>query len=240
VLSANKIKFIKSLQLKKNRIESGLFVIEGEKIVSEALSDIPQFIECIYHTYECDLNFRSASCEQISDKELSRISGLKSPNKCLALIQIDFNPKVSFENKGILVLDGIQDPGNLGTLIRTADWFGIREIVCSEDTADMLNPKVIQSTMGSLFHINISYKNLNDFFSKTSRNIYGAVLDGIPIQQVTFDEDSIIVIGNESKGISNEVKAHLTHPITIQKFGLAESLNAGIAAGIVLSSWRNR
>lgn len=219
-------------------MESGLFVIEGEKIISEAISSVPKYIECIYHTAEFDMHLGVLSNELVTEKELSRISGLKSPNKCLALIRIDFQPMISNENKGTLVLDGIQDPGNLGTLIRTADWFGIREIVCSEDTADMLNPKVIQSTMGSLFHIHITYQNLTDFFSKSSGNIYGAVLDGIPIQDVAFDEDPIIIIGNESKGISTNVKAHLTHPVTIEKFGRAESLNAGIAAGIVLSHWK--
>jgi TrmH family RNA methyltransferase len=240
VLSANKIKFIKSLQLKKNRIESGLFVIEGEKIVSEAISFVPEFIECIYHTSEYNIKLERLTSELITEKELSRISGLKSPNKCLALVQIGFHPNVSSDSKGTLVLDSINDPGNLGTIIRTADWFGIREIICSEDTADILNPKVIQSTMGSLFHMKITYQNLIEFFSGTSGNIYGAVLNGENMEDVSFDDDPIIIIGNESKGISSEIKSILTHPVTIQKYGLAESLNAGIATGILLCHWKKR
>ncbi len=238
MLSINNIKFIKSLQQKKFRIESGLFVVEGEKIVDEALNFVPEFIECVYHTSDYNIAPNERPQEIITNKELSRISSLKNPNKCLALIQTGFRPKVSDKNIGTLILDGIQDPGNLGTIIRTADWFGIKKIVCSEDTVDIFNPKVLQSTMGSIFHIQISYTNILDYLSKANGNIYGAVLDGNSFNHVAFENDPIIVIGNESKGISSEVKALLTHPITIEKIGQAESLNAGIATGIILSKWR--
>jgi TrmH family RNA methyltransferase len=238
VLSANKIKFIKSLQQKKNRIESGHFVAEGEKIVNEALTFVPESILCIYHTADFVIDNAEIPHEIVSKKELDRISGLKSPNKCLALIRTDFKPKVSGNNKGTLVLDGIQDPGNLGTIIRTADWFGIEKIVCSEDTVDCYNSKVLQSTMGSIFHMHISYTNLLKFLSEGNKKIYGAVLDGKKLNANIFEDDPIIVIGNESKGISPEIKRIISHPITIEKIGLAESLNAGVATGIILSNWR--
>ncbi len=238
MLSANKIKFIKSLQQKKNRIETGLFVAEGEKIVNEAITYVIESIHCIYHTVDYVIDNADLAHEIISEKELSRISGLKSPNKCLALIRTDFKPKVSRNNKGTLVLDGIQDPGNLGTIIRTADWFGIEKIICSEDTVDMYNPKVLQSTMGSIFHIQISYTNLFDFLRTLDKNIYGAVLDGKNLINNNLEEGATVVIGNESKGISPQVKKLVTHPITIGQIGLAESLNAGVAAGIILSHWK--
>lgn len=238
MLSANKIKFIKSLQLKKNRIENGHFVAEGEKIVSEALAFVPESVLCVYHTADFVFDNEDIPHEIISDKELGRISGLKSPNKCLALIRTDFKPKVSVNNKGTLVLDGIQDPGNFGTIIRTADWFGIQRIICSEDTVDSFNPKVLQSTMGSIFHIEISYTNLLKFLGNIDKNIYGAVLDGKSLSKNIFEEDPIIVLGNESKGISNIIKELITNPVTIDKIGFAESLNVGIAAGIILSNWR--
>ena len=240
MLSVNNIKFIKSLQLKKNRIESGLFVIEGEKMIIEAIQYIPGYIERIYYTHDPNNQFCHFPNEVISDKEMSRISGLKSPSKCLALIQSSFQVNVPNDNIGTLVLDDIQDPGNLGTIIRTADWFGIKEIICSEGTADMFNPKVVQATMGSIFHIDISYKNLCKYLNETKRSIYGAVLDGKNLKDIELDPDAVIVIGNESKGISPEIKKIITHPITIEKIGLAESLNAGIATGIILSKWRIR
>ncbi len=238
MLSANKIKFIKSLQQKKNRIETGLFAVEGEKIVNEAITFVNESIHCIYHTADYVIENTDLPHEIISEKDLIRISGLKSPNKCLALIRTDFKPKVSRYNKGTLVLDGIQDPGNLGTIIRTADWFGVEKIVCSEDTVDSFNPKVLQSTMGSIFHIQISYTNLFDFLEKLDKKIYGAVLDGKSLIDNNLEEDATIVIGNESKGISPQVKQLVTHPITIGQIGLAESLNAGVATGIILSHWK--
>jgi TrmH family RNA methyltransferase len=238
VLSTNKIKFIKSLQQKKYRIENGLFVAEGEKIVNEALTFVPESIVGVYHTSDYHVSKNETNHEIISDKELSRISGLKSPNKCLALIRTGFQPKVSDNNTGTLVLDGIQDPGNLGTIIRTADWFGIKKIICSEDTVEFYNSKVLQATMGSIFHVEIAYTNIKEFLSAADNNIYGAVLDGKNLNENIFEEDPIIVIGNESKGISIEVRNLLTHPITIKKNGFAESLNAGVATGIILSHWR--
>ena len=167
---------------------------------------------------------------------MKQISALKTPGKLLAVVRIPV-PKASNSDL-IIALDGIQDPGNLGTIIRTADWFGISSIVCSKDTVDCFNQKVVQATMGSLFRMSIQYVDLDSYLAETSIPIYGALLDGKDMYSSPMEKQGILLIGNEGKGISNVIKAHVTHPILIPKYGEAESLNAAMATGIILAEYK--
>jgi TrmH family RNA methyltransferase len=239
-ISVNKIKWIRSLHQKKFRDELELFLIEGEKLVQEAIQFTPNAIQFIAHT--SDFEFKSTSIESIvvSNSELTRISSLKSPNKVLAVVK-KLNNHIKVKSTGLtLALDGIQDPGNFGTILRIADWFGINELVCSNDTVEIYNPKVVQSSMGAIFRINIHYKNLSDWLEIEQRPIYGALLEGKNTYQETLNEDAILLIGNEGKGISKDLIPLITHPLTIPSFGQAESLNVAVAAGILVSEFRRR
>lgn len=250
MISKNQIKHVSSLKLSKFRKEYKGFVVEGEKIVEELIeSDFK--ITSLFGLENWILNFESVleakkiDFYKISPKELERISTLKTPNKVLAVVKIPDHPlpeKQDFNNL-ILVLDKIQDPGNLGTIIRTADWFGVKHIVCSEDTVDVYNPKVIQSTMGSFLRVKTHYTELENFFKNEAPNdlnIYGALLDGENIYKHKFPGKGILIIGNESKGISDEVAQFVTHRISIPAHpnNKAESLNASVAAAILMSEFR--
>ncbi len=249
-ISKNQIKHISSLKQSKFRKEFNEFVVEGEKIVDELLeSDLE--IDSVYGTGEwienSEAKLQSKNIERfkVSPKELERISSLKTPNKVLAVVK---TPRASLPQKDdfndlILVLDKIQDPGNLGTIIRTADWFGVDNIICSEDSVDVYNPKVIQSTMGSFMRVKTHYLDLINFFEKqvpTTVNIYGAFLDGANIFDQISPKKGVLIIGNESRGISDEVAKFVTHRISIptHKNKRAESLNASVAAGILMSEFR--
>ncbi|NDF59537.1 MAG: RNA methyltransferase [Crocinitomicaceae bacterium] len=232
------IKYIKSLQNKKERVLSKKFIIEGEKIVNEALIYSPTIIDHLYATS----NFIEqtsipdfVTVTQITIQELDQISTLTTPNKAVAICN---QLKSEQQNSNLLLaLDHIQDPGNLGTIIRLADWFGISEIICSENTVDCYNPKVIQSTMGAIFRVKVSYRNLIDYLEKTSLPIYGALLNGENVFTTQFNEKGIILLGNEGNGISEVLKKFITNQITIPKFGEAESLNVAMAASIIVGSY---
>ena len=238
-LSANKIKWIRSLQQKKFRDELDLFVIEGEKLVTEALSTCPDTIELIVHTdrftYPIDSQIETILT---SDNDFKRISSLQNPQGCLAILKknaID----VPLEDKGLtLVLDSIQDPGNMGTILRISDWFGIKKVVCSMTTVDCYNPKVVQSSMGAILRINIHYTHLETWLKETKLPVYGALLEGKSIYKESLPEQAIIVMGNEGNGISDEVRTLITHPVTIPSFGGSESLNVAVATGIIVSEFR--
>ena len=232
-LSKNKIKLIRSLRLKKNRDSEQLFVVEGEKIITEILAEQPDSIEFVCSS---DAKFQFERSYFTDDRGMKEISSLKNPGNLLAVVRFPQNK--SNEGDLILALDGIQDPGNLGTIIRTAEWFGISTIVCSKDTVDCFNSKVVQATMGSLFRMSIRYVDLSDFLSKTDLPIYGALLDGIDMYSTPIEKKGILVIGNEGKGISDEIKTFVTNPIFIPKYGEAESLNAAMATGIILAEYR--
>lgn len=232
------IKYIKSLQNKKERVFSKKFIIEGEKIVNEALIYSPTIIHHLYATS----NFIEqtsipdfVSVTQITIQELDQISTLTTPNKAVAICNQQQSEQLN--SNLLLALDHIQDPGNLGTIIRLADWFGISEIICSENTVDCYNPKVIQSTMGAIFRVNVSYQNLVDYLEKTSLPIYGALLNGENVFTTQFNEKGIILLGNEGNGISEILKQFITNKITIPKFGEAESLNVAMAASIIVGSY---
>ena len=255
MLSKNQIKFVNSLKQKKFREEHNLFIAEGTKIVPELLNS-SIVVKQVFATSEFLRSTNIASSIErfeIKATELERISALSSPNEVLAVCEI---PKYELDSASLkdqltLVLDDIKDPGNLGTIIRIADWFGIGNIVCSNETADAFNPKVVQATMGSIARIKTHYVSLTDFIkfqiSDFKQPVYGALLEGKNIYSEKLSSAGLIVIGNESRGISEEVQKLITDKISIPSFshyksgsGEAESLNAAIATSIICSEFRRR
>jgi TrmH family RNA methyltransferase len=241
MLSRSQISLLKSLRIKNERVLNGLFLVEGHKSVIEFINSFYQ-IEAIYHTSSFTPNVLNLSQKinlfEISESEMDKISGLKTPQQILALVKI---PKAIQLNNTILkqsftlVLDNIQDPGNLGTIIRVADWFGIKNIICSFDTVDVFNPKVVQASMGSLSRINIYYEDIVNFLSITNLPIFGALLEGENIYQTNFGNEGLIVMGNEGNGMRPTVEALIKNAITIPRVGNAESLNVGIATALFCS-----
>jgi len=241
MLSKSEVKYIQTLFQKKFRDAENSYLIEGPKIVDEALNSSEVAVKKVFGLAEWvsqnELRYPGVEMIIVADHELKKISQLKTPNQVVALVektQAKAPPRPA--DHLVLVLDGIRDPGNLGTIIRIADWFGIPEIICSEDCADAFNGKVVQASMGSIFRVALHYEDLPTWI-KRQQNIpvYGAVLDGTPLKKTGAIENGLLVIGNESQGIRPEVAALLTHKITIERKGQAESLNAAIAAGILLS-----
>ncbi len=236
MLNKSKIKDIQSLALKKRRHETGLFLAEGPKLVNEIINEIPQTILEIYATEDWK---GSAGFDLpviiIAQHELEKISQLKTPLQVLAVVkQIEHKEPDSFT--GIcLYLDAIQDPGNLGTIIRTADWFGLKNIVCSAGCADLYNPKVVQATMGSLVRINVWYDKEETWIGRQTGTIIATSVIGESLYSFTKVDNCILMIGNESKGLRSEVIAMATEIVSIPRRGNAESLNAAVATGIILS-----
>lgn len=243
MISKSDVKYIQSLAHKKFREEERLFVVEGVKMVQEMLIEYPEKIIHLYATQPWADRLSQIPALQcpvsvIDVKILNRISQLKTPNEVLALVKMPQQMDVEVDKNGLtVVLDQVQDPGNLGTIIRTCDWFGVKNIVCSPDTVDAFNHKTVQSAKGSLLRINIYYTDLSTFLSNQKDiPVYAAVLGGRSIHEVSFQQPAILVIGNEANGISNEVINLTTEKITIPKIGKAESLNAAIATAIILSN----
>ncbi len=243
MLSKREIKFIRSLQLKKFRDEERLFVVEGAKNLLELISsdfEIEKLAvtEKFHHKYEAKLTKLSIEPTITSQQNIEAAGTFKSNDSGLAVVkQRAISTQIS--NDGyILALDQVKDPGNMGTIIRTADWFGIKTIWCSMDSVDVYNPKVINSTMGSFTRVNVNYLDLNKALSSYDYPVYGALLEGTPIKEVTFDSNGVILMGNESQGIHQELLQFITHPVYIPKFGGAESLNVGVATGIICSQVR--
>ena len=244
MITKNETKIIRSLARKRNRKDLNTFVVEGTKMVQEALeSDF--IVKTIF--YSGDLSIPVAEgvrFEPISDKEMAQISHLTTPSGILALLKYpDFEPDFSaLAKEKILVLDAIRDPGNLGTIIRSADWFGVRHILASVDTVDCFNPKVTQATMGSLFRIKVHYLNLDVLADLRKKNsdfkVFAAMLEGEDpnILQATGASGALI-IGNEGRGVSDEAMKWVDQSITIKKIGKAESLNAAISTSILLYEW---
>lgn len=237
MISKSEIKFITSLQQKKYRLIHGLFLAEGVKIIKDFLASGAK-LNALFTTESVQDNFEEATL--ISEKELKKISNLKTPNGALAIFEIpEFVEK---PNDGlVLVLDAVRDPGNLGTIIRLADWFGLKKIVCSPDTVDCYNEKVVQATMGSLARVEVQYFPLITFLKNAELPIYAAVLKGKNVYKQTLPEKGILVMGNESNGISREVLKFVTNPITIPSFSIgktAESLNVSTATAILLSEFK--
>mgnify|MGYP001021287636 FL=1 len=248
MLSPNQIQYINSLKIKKFRQQHGTFIVEGEKGVSELLAG-PLKTVSIFALNEWlvqnehSLKSRDINYQLITADELKKVSDLITPNKVLAIAEMPAATApdpITFSGMA-LALDGIRDPGNLGTMIRTADWFGIRQIICSTDSVDMYNPKVVQSTMGSFGRVNVTYTDLQAFIGALPDGfpVFGALLEGPDITEKTFTKAGIIVIGSESHGISKNLIPYVNEPIHIPRFSdsgadnQAESLNASIANGII-------
>jgi len=241
MLSKSKLKYIQSLGQKKFRQREGLFIAEGPKLVNDLLEMKNSSIQEIFALKEwIEDNKKIADSYQvveITTIELEKISQLSSPNQVVAVVkQFAIDENIEVKDKFTLVLDNIQDPGNMGTIIRIADWYGIDQIVCNTQSADMYNPKVIQSTMGSIARVKVFYTDLSDWLSKQKGiSIYAAMLNGDDVTSMQKIKEGIIVIGNESKGISDDVLKLVSKKITIPQKGKAESLNAAVATGIILS-----
>ena len=240
MITKTQAKYIQSLSHKKFRNEEGVFVAEGPKIINELLAQNNVQPVTIYALDEWMKIFEADSSATgvpelvtIRQIDLDRISFLSTGNQVLGVFKMPVFGKRS--NPLQLMLDGIQDPGNLGTIIRIADWFGIGKVICSSDTADLFNPKVVQSTMGSIARVEVMYEELEAYMQNHPQSYYGATLDGKPVNKIGKITSGVIVIGNESKGIRPGVFEQLTDKITINRVGQAESLNAAVAAGVILS-----
>ena len=259
MLSKNQLKLVRSLELKKNRRREGLFVAEGPKVVGDLLRAgfKPYAIYCEHPLVGSEWESASGVSQQVTPDELRRISFLQHPQEVLAVFEIPSTlhgtastlhetASTLHETASTLslALDGVQDPGNVGTIIRIADWFGIGTIYCSPDTADVYNPKVVQATMGSLAHVNMVYCDLPQLLSEAECPVYGTLLDGQDIYSQPLSDHGIIVMGNEGNGISPEVRPLITQRLLIPCFHTtgetAESLNVAIATAITCSEFRRR
>ena len=241
MLSKSQINLLKSLQQKKFRREQGLFIVEGHKSIIEFINSAYP-VEAVYYTSSFDSKVLKLSqkinfCE-ISVIELEKISSLKTPQDALALVKIPQWPVLQHEQlkgKFSLVLDGIQDPGNMGTIIRIADWFGIDNIICSDDTVDAYNPKVVQDCMGSLDRVRVHHISLTEFLPEIKLPIFGALLNGANIYDTDFGKEGLIIMGNEGNGLRPEIQKMVNNAITIPRIGKAESLNVAIATALFCS-----
>lgn len=240
MLSKAQIKYIVSLQHKKYRQKFGQFVAEGDKIVQELLQD-RRDVKAVYATRDWLLDHRQLAesavdidVQEVEPAVLKQLSSLSTPNRALALVNIPKAPAFQPEGNVTLALETIQDPGNMGTIIRIADWFGIRQIVCSPDSADAYNAKTIQATMGSIMRVPVIVHDIAELLDRYPRvPSYAATLHGDNIIHTKTIREGIILIGNESRGLSETVLRRSSHHITIPRNGQAESLNAAVAAGII-------
>jgi len=239
MLSKNQIKLIKALQQKKYRQSHRLFFAEGMKVISELLQSAFELNQ-LFETEPIFDNVPAHKKVSVSASELKKISALSTPNNCLAVFKMPLESPL-LQSGLIVALDDIRDPGNLGTILRLCDWFGVEQIVCSSETADVFNPKVIQATMGSLARVGVHYVDLEQFLSQTKLVVFGTFMDGKNIYKEVLPSEGIIVLGNEANGISPAVEKMVSHKIAIPRFGKlqqTESLNVATAAAIVLSEFR--
>lgn len=241
MVSKNQIKLITSLQQKKYRKQEQLFFAEGVKVVQELLHSNFE-LQDLFTTKQDFLTVPKNKVHAISEAELKKISALTTPNSCLAVFKI---PKAKeMVDKGLIVaLDDVRDPGNLGTIIRLCDWFGIETLFCSEESVDIYNPKVVQATMGSISRVNVVYENLETFLSQTKLPVFGTFMDGKNIYQEKLPKEGIIIMGNEANGISTSVEKLVSERISIPRFGnlqVTESLNVATATAIILSEFKRK
>lgn len=239
MLSNKVVKDIQSLRDKKRRDEAGLFIAEGPKIVAEMIAAAPRQVVGVYGlpgwVSEHKALLKQVSATEVDERMLERISHLQTPNQVLVLMRHFASQRPPVRNNWVLYLDTIQDPGNLGTIIRLADWFAIPHIVCSLGCADVYNGKVVQSTMASLARVNIWTDVHGNWLADQSAPVFAASLDGASLYKIDAPSEGILLIGNESKGLRPELLDRATQRITIPRKGRAESLNAAVATGIILS-----
>ncbi|TDX00934.1 RNA methyltransferase [Dinghuibacter silviterrae] len=243
MLTKAQIKYIQSLHQKKFRAETGAYIAEGPKIATEVLTEIPRQVQYVAASpawltaHACLLkDIPGERVAEVSPPELERLSALVTPNEVLVVLsRQDTAPWVLPEGAWCLALDDVRDPGNLGTIIRIADWFGVGFVVCSEACAEWYNPKVIQATMGSFLRVRALYTDLTAWLKKAARPVYAATLEGEPVTRLGELPPGVVLVGNESRGIDPGLRALATREVTIPRAGSAESLNAAIATGIILS-----
>lgn len=237
MISKNQIKLITSLKQKKYRLEHKLFVVEGIKTIKELLKS-NLILHALYTTETFNIDAKDEVL--IKEVDLKRISFLTTPNKALAVFKIPESKSVN--NDGLIVaLDDVRDPGNLGTIIRLCDWFGIKDLVCSKATVDCYNPKVIQATMGSITRVNVSYVDLVAFIEETQQPVFGAFMEGDNVYAKPLPKEGVLVMGNEANGVSKTIENLVTNKISIPRFGdlqATESLNVATATAILLSEFR--
>jgi TrmH family RNA methyltransferase len=239
MVSKNQIKLISGLHQKKQRFANQLFFAEGIKVIHELLQSNFE----LEHLFTTQNDFETVEFSKrisITEQELKKISALSTPNTCLAVFKIPAENKI-IDTGLVLALDDIRDPGNLGTILRLCDWFGIKQIICSKETVDIYNPKVVQATMGSITRVNVNYVDLKTFLSQTKLPVFGTFMNGETIYQSNLPQEGIIIMGNEANGISDEIEKMVTNRITIPKFGelqKTESLNVATATAIILSEFK--
>ena len=242
----NQAKLIKSLHDKKNRNELGLFLVEGKKNVLELLdSDFDiQYILCtdsFAEDHSVLLKSKIVECDVVSQSEIEKVGTLESNNSALAIVKQKENIEFKIgKDEIVIALDEIKDPGNLGTIIRIADWYGIKKIIASTNTVDFYNSKVISATKGSFIRVNIFYTNLVESLPKIGLPIFGAFMAGENVHSFNFPKSGILVMGNESNGVSKEIEKIITQKVTIPSFGRAESLNVAIASSIIIDNWKRK
>lgn len=235
MLTAHKIKVFQSLDKKKFRQKYNLFLVEGNKIISELKNSSYKITE-IFSTNPSALSFLTAEAHLITERDLKKISFLQTPKDSVAVVELPNSIELPHQNIQI-ILDGIQDPGNLGTIIRLCDWFGIAQIICSQDTVDVYNPKVIQSTKGSFTRVNVVYTDLENYLNQTEVPNIGTDMVGENLYQFDFPKKFNLILGNEGNGMRPSVEKLVTKNITIPRFGKhqsTESLNVSMATGIIL------
>lgn len=250
MISRARIKWIKSLEMRKYRQQHNAFVAEGPKLVGELLPySTPLYVAAIKEWLEQNRHLLGAVKEvnEVTQEELERASLLRTPQSVLAVMPIPKNLNLQpsiFDEQLVLALDGVQDPGNMGTILRIADWFGIHHILCSDGTADVYNPKCVQSCMGALARVEVHYCNLPEVLREVQTPIYGTFLDGTDIYQEALSQNGIIVMGNEGNGISKEVAKLVNRRLYVPNFPMGslttESLNVAVATGIVCAEFRRR
>ncbi len=239
MLSKNQIKLITSLQQKKQRLVNQLFFAEGIKVIQELVESNFELV----HLYTTQNDFEEVSNDKkisITEGDLKKISTLSTPNSCLAVFKIPAEKKI-IESGLILALDSIRDPGNLGTILRLCDWFGITQLLCSKETVDIYNPKVVQATMGSIARVNVNYIDLESYIIQTKLPVFGTYMEGSNIYKTNLPQEGIIVMGNEANGISTEIENLIKNRLSIPRFGTlqkTESLNVATATAIILSEFR--
>ncbi|MGB1268278.1 MAG: TrmH family RNA methyltransferase [Flavobacteriaceae bacterium] len=242
MLSKSRITLITSLKQKKYRMQHRLFVVEGIKTIDEFLNS----------SFELDFLYTTSLFETIperlqtlvSEADLKKISFLKNSNSALAVFKMQHNLAID-ESKLIVALDNVRDPGNLGTIIRLCDWFGVTDLICNSETVDCYNPKVVQATMGSLTRVNVTYLNLEEYLlAKKDLPVFGAFMSGANLYTTELElNNGILVLGNEANGVSKTIEALVTQQITIPKFGdiqKTESLNVAMATSIILSEFKRK
>mgnify|MGYP006268461127 CR=1 FL=1 len=243
MISKNELKYIQSFAHKKHWDQESVFIVEGPKLVGELLASDWE-LESVYGIEAWAASWKKPipNLHIVSDEELERMSLLQQANQVIAIAKKkQYEQPLTFSSQLTLILDGIQDPGNLGTIIRTFDWFGGTQIIVTEDTAGLYNPKVIQSTMGSFLRVRVEeVQEVPRLLIQENLPVYGALLEGQSIYQTDIKKEGFLIIGNESKGIRETFLPYINQAISIPKFGDAESLNAAVATGIILSHWKSK